>query len=117
MSTVKNMPGKIADLAVRLGAWWLFLAGFLAVFIVPAIIGNTSPWLWLLAALGLIMTAIHPAGTSLRYRRLVRQANRLERERVTATATLAVYTVILDRVSRLQQRIRGRARNGRETGQ
>lgn len=63
---------SILDWAGQRGNWWPLLAGFLVPFAVIA--GTGHLWFWLPAGTGLIMTAIRPAGTSLRHRQRVRQA-------------------------------------------
>jgi hypothetical protein len=72
----------VTDWAERRGSWWPAVAGLLAMLIIYAI-GTGAWWAWALTALGLAMTAIRPAGTSLRGYFLVtagRQALRAQQE-------------------------------------
>jgi hypothetical protein len=81
-----SKTAAIVDWAARHGgSWWPAFTGLLIAFVIYAI-PTGALWAWGLVAAGLVMAAIHPAGTMLRHHlglaevwQIMRQARELDR--------------------------------------
>ena len=59
--------GRVSDWAARHGgSWWPAISG-VDLTLIPYAVVTDALWAWLLALAGIIMIAIHPAGTMLRH--------------------------------------------------
>ena len=81
-----SKTAAIVDGAARHGgSWWPAVTGLLIMFVIYAVTAGAL-WAWGLVVAGLVMAAIHPAGTMLRHHlsiaevwQIMRQARELDR--------------------------------------
>jgi hypothetical protein len=69
---ISRYVNQVLDRAERLGGWFPCLAGALLGWGVGWAVQGAG-WAWGLLAAGLVLSAVRPAGTSLRRRLLIRQ--------------------------------------------